>query len=135
MRACGRHRVCHRRSHLRGSARSMVEPRPAPKRILIVEDNELNMKLLRVLLEAHGYASDPAQRRALDNCALEIPAFDRLDSAARELCYQHSANGRPAPENRPIASVNFVDQWQAAGQGRLQRDDIRAGMRDQRYLR
>ena len=31
-------------------------PRSAPKRILIVEDNELNMKLLHDVLEAHGYA-------------------------------------------------------------------------------
>lgn len=29
--------------------------RPAAKRILIVEDNELNMKLLNDVLEAHGY--------------------------------------------------------------------------------
>src|SRR5690242_20133543 len=29
----------------------------APKRILIVEDNELNLKLVRDLLEAHGYAT------------------------------------------------------------------------------
>lgn len=28
---------------------------PAPKRILVVEDNELNMKLLNDVLEAHGY--------------------------------------------------------------------------------
>lgn len=28
-----------------------------PKRVLIVEDNELNMKLFRDLLEAHGYAT------------------------------------------------------------------------------
>ena len=32
-----------------------VPPRPAPKRILIVEDNELNLKLLNDILEAHGY--------------------------------------------------------------------------------
>jgi two-component system, cell cycle response regulator DivK len=31
--------------------------RPATKRILIVEDNELNMKLLRDVLEAYGYAT------------------------------------------------------------------------------
>jgi two-component system cell cycle response regulator DivK len=31
-------------------------PRPA-KRVLIVEDNELNMKLFHDLLEAHGYAT------------------------------------------------------------------------------
>src|SRR5260370_3995535 len=33
------------------------ELRSAPKRILIVEDNELNMKLLHDVLEAHGYAT------------------------------------------------------------------------------
>jgi two-component system cell cycle response regulator DivK len=31
------------------------QPPRAPKRILIVEDHELNMKLLNDLLEAHGY--------------------------------------------------------------------------------
>jgi len=31
--------------------------RPTTKRILIVEDNELNMKLLRDVLEAYGYAT------------------------------------------------------------------------------
>lgn len=30
-------------------------PRRAPKRVMIVEDNELNMKLFNDLLEAHGY--------------------------------------------------------------------------------
>ena len=29
--------------------------RPVPKKVLIVEDNELNMKLFNDLLEAHGY--------------------------------------------------------------------------------
>lgn len=32
-------------------------PRSAAKQILIVEDNELNMKLLNDVLEAHGYAT------------------------------------------------------------------------------
>src|SRR6266446_4705553 len=32
-------------------------PRDATKRILIVEDNELNMKLLRDVLEAYGYTT------------------------------------------------------------------------------
>jgi two-component system, cell cycle response regulator DivK len=32
-------------------------PRGVTKRILIVEDNELNMKLLRDVLEAYGYAT------------------------------------------------------------------------------
>ena len=30
---------------------------PRPRRVLIVEDNELNMKLFHDLLEAHGYAT------------------------------------------------------------------------------
>src|SRR5207237_1261430 len=30
-------------------------PQPLPKRILIVEDNELNLKLLNDVLEVHGY--------------------------------------------------------------------------------
>src|SRR2546421_9541376 len=34
---------------------SAAPPRSAPKRILIVEDNELNMKLLSDVLEAYGY--------------------------------------------------------------------------------
>src|SRR5438045_9097538 len=34
---------------------SAAPPRSAPKRILIVKDNELNMKLLNDVLEAYGY--------------------------------------------------------------------------------
>jgi two-component system cell cycle response regulator DivK len=34
---------------------------PSAKRILIVEDNELNLKLLHDLLEAHGYATVSAK--------------------------------------------------------------------------
>ncbi len=36
----------------------LPEPKPVPiaaKRVLIVEDNDLNMKLFHDLLEAHGY--------------------------------------------------------------------------------
>lgn len=35
--------------------------RPDAKRILIVEDNELNMKLLNDVLEAHGYEIIPSR--------------------------------------------------------------------------
>jgi two-component system cell cycle response regulator DivK len=34
---------------------SQARPVPVPKRVLIVEDNDLNMKLFHDLLEAHGY--------------------------------------------------------------------------------
>ena len=34
---------------------SQAKPLAAPKRVLVVEDNDLNMKLFHDLLEAHGY--------------------------------------------------------------------------------
>jgi two-component system cell cycle response regulator DivK len=34
---------------------SQAKPLPVPKTVLIVEDNDLNMKLFHDLLEAHGY--------------------------------------------------------------------------------
>jgi two-component system cell cycle response regulator DivK len=51
------------RRHLRGQARMTLEAmtqdsklgQRAAKKVLIVEDNELNMKLFNDLLEAHGY--------------------------------------------------------------------------------
>jgi two-component system cell cycle response regulator DivK len=49
-------------THPRGAARFSSSPNEAikeamSKTVLIVEDNELNMKLFRDLLEAHGYAT------------------------------------------------------------------------------
>ena len=37
------------------SAMEKLDYSELPKTVLIVEDNELNMKLFRDLLEAHGY--------------------------------------------------------------------------------
>jgi two-component system, cell cycle response regulator DivK len=39
-------------------------PRSATKRILIVEDNELNMKLLRDVLKAYGYVTVTTEKGA-----------------------------------------------------------------------
>ncbi len=39
----------------RMAAMEKIEPLAAPKTVLVVEDNELNMKLFNDLLEAHGY--------------------------------------------------------------------------------
>ncbi|HKS88015.1 MAG TPA: response regulator [Stellaceae bacterium] len=39
-------------------------PEAAPRRVLIVEDNDLNLKLLRDVLEAHGYATATAREGA-----------------------------------------------------------------------
>jgi len=85
------------------------------------------------------YPSDPALRRALDQCSLENRAFDRLDPAAREACYRrnpahYQSAAAAGPEPRVTAAPNFVDQWRAAGQGHLQRNDIRAEQRGDRYL-
>ncbi len=37
------------------AAMEKIDPAAAPKTVLVVEDNELNMKLFNDLLEAHGY--------------------------------------------------------------------------------
>jgi two-component system cell cycle response regulator DivK len=70
--------------------------RSAAKRILIVEDNELNMKLLHDVLEAHGYATITsregaaalvlarAHRPDLILMDLQLPDISGLD-AVREL--------------------------------------------------
>jgi two-component system cell cycle response regulator DivK len=41
--------------HAASAAVNRVGKKAMPKTVLIVEDNELNMKLFRDLLEAHGY--------------------------------------------------------------------------------
>ncbi len=50
--------------------------RAMPKKILIVEDNELNMKLFHDLLEAHGYETLQTQEGLK---ALEIARKNRPD--------------------------------------------------------
>ncbi len=89
------------------------------------------------------YPSDPAQRRALDQCALENRSFDRLDSADRETCYRRSplayqaagAVNATGAQLRLPAAPNSVDQRRAAAEGRLPGNDIRAEQRGELYLR
>ena len=81
-------------------------PRSATKRILIVEDNELNMKLLRDVLEAYGYATiTTAQGMAAFALArqhqpdlilmdLQLPDISGFD-AVRQL--KEDAETRPIP--------------------------------------
>ena len=69
--------------------------RSAPKRILIVEDNALNMKLLRDVLEAYGYttiatgegvaALDLARRERPDLILmdLQLPDISGLEAVAQ----------------------------------------------------
>jgi two-component system cell cycle response regulator DivK len=60
------------------------EPPPpsAPKRILIVEDNELNMKLLHDVLEAHGYVTITTREGAT---ALPLARENRPDLILMDL--------------------------------------------------
>ena len=52
-----------------------------PKTVLIVEDNELNMKLFRDLLEAHGYATIETRNgvEALDLARQHMPDLILMD--------------------------------------------------------
>ena len=74
---------------------SSQPPRPDTKRILIVEDNELNMKLLHDVLEAHGYEIIPSHqgstaihlahqhRPHLILMDLQLPDISGLEAARR----------------------------------------------------
>ena len=52
------------------------------KTVLIVEDNELNMKLFHDLLEAHGYAT-VGTRSGIDALSLARPSFAGGSCAVR----------------------------------------------------
>ena len=66
--------------------------RSAAKRILIVEDNELNMKLLHDVLEAHGYITITASEGA---AAIALARAHRPDVGAPHIrrCHLRDGNG------------------------------------------
>src|SRR5262245_32627070 len=98
------------------------EPRSAPKRILIVEDNELNMKLLHDVLEAHGYDTITAtegasvlplareQRPDLIQLDLQLPDMSGLE-AVRER--KNNADTRPIPVVAVTAVAMVGDEKKA----------------------
>ena len=62
------------------------------------------------------------QRAALSQCELQNPKFNRLDPAAREVCY-HSASASTAQSDLPPNTAqppNQVDLREAASRGNLQ---------------
>lgn len=63
------------------SAMEKLDYSALPKTVLIVEDNELNMKLFRDLLEAHGYNTLEARTgaEALKLAAENIPDLILMD--------------------------------------------------------
>ncbi len=85
-------------------------PRPAGKRILVVEDNELNLKLLQDLLEFQGYtilvsslgatAIEIARQQRPDLILLDIQL---PDISGTEVAYQLKAN--EGTRSIPIVAV------------------------------
>jgi two-component system cell cycle response regulator DivK len=104
-----------------------AEPlREATKRILIVEDNELNMKLLRDVLEAYGYATittgegAAAHPLARDNrpdlilMDLQLPDISGFD-AVQQL--KGDAETRPIPVVAVTAFAMVGDERKALTSG------------------
>jgi hypothetical protein len=82
------------------------------------------------------YPPDPALRRALGQCFLENPKFDRFDPKAREACYRAllpTIEPEAAGARVPTPPANFVDLWRAAGYGHLSPNDVRAEQQTDRY--
>jgi hypothetical protein len=73
------------------------------------------------------YPTDSIRREALNLCALANPSFNRLDLAARDLCYQHAFPPPPSPQSLVAAgrAPNQVDLGQAASMGSSPRNDVR----------
>jgi hypothetical protein len=77
------------------------------------------------------YPDDPAKAQALDLCFTENHAFNRLDSAQRDVCYRHilpsvadaSSAALSDMAARPLA--NPIDLRRAAAVSTLPRNDIR----------
>jgi len=90
--------------------RGSQPPRPAGKRILVVEDNELNLKLLQDLLEFQGYtilvsslgatAIEIARQQRPDLILLDIQL---PDISGTEVAYQLKAN--EGTRSIPIVAV------------------------------
>src|SRR5215210_2981618 len=74
-------RSCSGPNRAGGMMQSGVTGRHAARKVLIVEDNELNMKLFNDLLEAHGYTTLQTKdgREALDIARLHRPDLILMD--------------------------------------------------------
>lgn len=81
---------------------------PAAKRILVVEDNELNMKLLNDVLEAHGYAVMSTGRgaEAVDWARQYLPDLILMDLQLPDLSGLDATRQLKAnPETRAIPII------------------------------
>jgi two-component system cell cycle response regulator DivK len=104
----------------------MQGDQPTPKRILIVEDNELNMKLVRDVLEVHGYAIvattegatalplAQAHRPDLILMDLQLPDISGLE-AVRQLKGHEATRAIPVIAVTAFAMVGDSDKALGAG--------------------
>jgi two-component system cell cycle response regulator DivK len=90
---------------------AMEKPEVSPRKtVLIVEDNELNMKLFHDLLEAHGYAVLQARTgpQALDLAARERPDLVIMDIQLPEISglqVTKELKSRPELAKIPVIAV------------------------------
>lgn len=81
---------------------------PPPKQVLIIEDNELNLKLLNDILEVHGYATIVTRNgaAALDLARQHHPDLILLDIQLPDIAGTEVARRLKADEQtRPIPLV------------------------------
>jgi two-component system cell cycle response regulator DivK len=85
------------------------EPQPAAaRRILIVEDNELNLKLLHDILEVHGYATITTRegREAVTLAQTIHPDLILLDLQLPDISgYDAAGQLKADPQTRPIPVI------------------------------
>jgi len=108
-------------------ARSMLGAevsRPAAKRILVVEDNELNMKLLNDVLEAHGYdvMSTGQGRVAVEWARQYRPDLILMDLQLPDLSGLEATRQLKAAEETRRIPVIAVTAFAMAGDEKKARD-------------
>ncbi len=90
------------------SAMAKLEDTELPKTVLIVEDNELNMKLFRDLLEAHGYNTLEARTgpEALKLAAEHRPSLILMDIQLPE--YSGIEVTQKIKDNEELANIPVI---------------------------
>ena len=107
------------------SAMKELDPTALPKTVLIVEDNELNMKLFHDLLEAHGYRTLQARTgpEALKLAEERQPDLILMDIQLPEISGLQVT--QQLKKNRTLASIPVIAVTAFAMKGDEER--IRAG--------
>ena len=90
------------------SAMEKLDSSTLPKTVLIVEDNELNMKLFRDLLEAHGYGTVEARTgaEAMQMAALHHPDLILMDIQLPEFSGLEAT--KQIKENSELADIPVI---------------------------